>query len=62
MERNFPSKATYEGLCAAETPTPLSWVMALLDIAGEEVDKDCYVAKASIVRAAALLREHIERI
>jgi hypothetical protein len=35
--------------------------MALLDITRLEVDKDHYVAKASIVRASALLRVEIDR-
>jgi len=35
--------------------------MALLDIAKLEVDKDHYVAKASIVRASALLRVEADR-
>jgi hypothetical protein len=43
-----------------EAPTALSSVAALLDIAVEEVDKDCCVAKASIIRAAALLRVEID--
>ena len=55
MDSKFPPEPTSASMCLPETRTPISTVMALLDIARLEIDKDPYVAKASIVRATALL-------
>ncbi len=61
MDSNFPPKPTSVSVCLPEMRALVSSVMALLDIARLEGDKDHYVAKASIVRASALLRVEIDR-
>jgi hypothetical protein len=45
---------------SSEVRTLVGSVMALLEIAGLEVDQDHAIAKASIVRACALLRAAID--
>jgi hypothetical protein len=61
MDSDFPPDPTSVSVCLPEPRTQLSSVMALLDIARLEVDNDRHVAKASIVRASALLRVEIDR-
>jgi hypothetical protein len=55
MDSDSPPEPTSVGMRLPETRTLVGSVMALLDIARLEIDKDPYVAKASIVRASALL-------
>jgi hypothetical protein len=56
MDSNFLPEPTCASVWLPETSSVLSTVMALLDIARLEIDADPFVAKASIVRASALLR------
>jgi hypothetical protein len=55
MDSNFPPEPASASVCLPETCTLFGSVMALLDIARLEFDKDPCVAKASIVRATELL-------
>jgi hypothetical protein len=61
MDSNFPPEPTSVSACLPATPTLVSSVMALIDIARLELDTDPSVARASIVRASALLRVLIDR-
>jgi hypothetical protein len=60
MDIHVPSAPTCINWPSSGVHTLVSSVMALLDIARLEVDQDHAVAKASIVRACALLRVAID--
>jgi len=60
MDLHVPPAPTCINWPSSEVRTLVSSVMALLDIARLEVDQDHAIAKASIVRASALLRVAID--
>ena len=55
MDSTFSPESASVSARLPGTPDPIDAVMALLDIARLEMEKDAYVAKASITRASALL-------
>jgi AraC family transcriptional regulator len=56
-----PPNLSPEAACSSQMRALVGSVLTLLDVAKQELDKNCSAAKATIVRASSLLRAEIDR-
>jgi AraC family transcriptional regulator len=56
-----PPNLSPEAACSSQMRALVGSVLTLLDVAKQELDKNCNAAKATIVRASSLLRAEIDR-
>jgi AraC family transcriptional regulator len=56
-----PTNLRPESACSSQMRALVGSVLTLLDVANQELDKNCNAAKATIARASSLLRAEIDR-